>query len=116
MVRPFLARRPQNAKNMGATRKKSQRVILDYFLTDANGNEFCLGVTAQVDFGNSIEYAFEGFAIGAATDDEVNVDTCAWLDADGVHECSINYQLLPEAMREVIEQLAIEKANEIAFT
>ncbi|GAB4486634.1 MAG: hypothetical protein OHK0019_00660 [Saprospiraceae bacterium] len=101
---------------MGATRKKSQLVIFDYHLQDAEGNEFTLGVTAKVSFGKR-DSAYPRFMqTGEDDPDEVEAITCGWNNAKGVCEQIVEFHKLPEAMREAIEQLAIEKANEIAFT
>ena len=116
MARPFLARRPQKVKNMGATRKKSQLVIFDYHLTDCEGNEFTLGVTAKVSFGKRDSAYPRDMQTGQDEPDEASGFNCAWNDTKGVCEQIVDFHKLPEAMREVIEQLAIEKANEIAFT
>lgn len=113
-VPPLLPRGRKSQNHMGATRTQSQKVIFDYFLTDSEGNEFCLGVTATVNFGSGIEYAQQGFAIGAATDDEVSVETCGWTDEKGVAGDNVDFLALPEAMRAAIEQKAIEEACEKA--
>ena len=108
---PPKGRKTQNA--MGATRTKSQMVSFDYHLQDSEGREFTLGVTAQVDFGDGIEYSRQGYAVGAATDDEVTALTCGWTDKKGAHETMQSFFMLPEAMRKAIEARAIEVANEV---
>lgn len=100
---------------MGIAKATSQKVIFDYFLTDQFGNEYTLGVTAQVDFGNGKEYSPQGYAIGAETDDEVSVETCAWNDEKGVAGELVRFYDLPEAMQKVIELQAIEEAYEQAI-
>ena len=116
MARPFLARRPQKVKNMGAKHTKSQRVFFDYHLQDAEGNEFTLGVTALVTFGKRDSDYQRDMQTGQDEPDEVEAINVAWNNEKGVAGNLIRFWDLPEAMQEVIETKAIEKANEIAFT
>jgi hypothetical protein len=102
-------------KKMGTKHTKSQRVIFDYFLTDGEGNEFCLGVTAQVTFGKSDSSYPREMQTGQDEPDEVEAITCAWNDEKGVAGEIVNFFTLPEAMRQAIEQRAIEEACEKTY-